>query len=75
LCDGGVEKRDESRQPRMRISAYNESGNQHLLDMFDTFGVEPKWNNGTIYFSVEDSKKLWKEMKSLKSFRDKFPIE
>ena len=71
VCDGSIERRD-GRQPRMRIASVNEQGEQTVLDLFKELDVSPKWNGHSIYFSVEDSKKLWNWMERYKSFERKY---
>jgi len=71
VCDGSIE-RQEGRQPRMRIASVNEQGEQAVLDLFEILDVNPKWNGHSIYFSVEDSKKMWNWMERYKSFERKY---
>jgi len=71
VCDGSIERRD-GRQSRIRIASVTEQGEQSILDLFKPLYVEPKWNGHSIYFSVEDSKKLWNWMERYKSFERKY---
>jgi len=71
VCDGSIEQRDD-RQSRMRIASVNEEGEQSVIDLFKPLDVEPKWNTHSIYFSVEDSKKMWNWMERYKSFERKY---
>lgn len=71
-CDGSYEDR-KNRQPRLRIAATNEMGRDTLQRLFQKNNYELKWNAHSIYFSVEDSQKLWCWMERYKSFEYKYP--
>jgi hypothetical protein len=74
VCDGTIEQ-NGGRQPRIRISTVNESGEQLVLNLFKPVNVKAKWNGNAIYFSVKDSKKLWEWMERYKSFERKYSNE